>query len=239
MSSQEIASRRRKHRRSRAATKQQRDRRGAITVLTAVLIILLMAMLAFAIDTGYMTNTHTELKRAVDAGALAGAGALVHGQSQAKRQAYDFVSRNLVATEALPENDVEVYLGEWDIATRTFRESNSQPNAVRVVAMRKDAPLFFGKVLGHDDFDMTEEAIATYQPRDIVVVLDYSASMNDDSEFRHMSRLGRRSPNGSFDNAAKWHTASTPSKSATATSRRSLRMQGTSSPKPPSVQPSK
>jgi len=150
-----------------------------------------MAMLAFAIDTGYMTNTHTELKRAVDAGALAGAGALVEGQSTAKRQAYDFVSRNLVATEALPRNDVEVYLGEWDIDTRTFRETHSQPNAVRVVAMRKDAPLFFGKVLGHDAFDMTEESIATYQPRDIVVVLDYSASMNDDSEFRHISRLGR------------------------------------------------
>lgn len=161
-------------------------------MLAAVLLILLMTMLAFAIDTGYITNTHVELKRAVDAGALAGAGALVEGKSKAKAQAYDFVSRNLVAAAAVKKSNVDVYLGEWDADTRTFRQTNSVPSAIRVVATRKDAPYFFGKVLGHDKFDITEESIATYQPRDIMVVLDYSASMNDDSEFRHISRLGRK-----------------------------------------------
>ncbi len=161
-------------------------------MLAAVLMILLMTMLAFAIDTGYITNTHVELKRAVDAGALAGAGALVEGKSKAKAQAYSYVSRNSVAAEALELEDVEVYLGEWDADTRTFRQTSSQPSAIRVVATRKEAPFFFAKVLGHDNFDITEESIATYQPRDIMIVLDYSGSMNDDSEFRHMGRLGRK-----------------------------------------------
>jgi len=192
MNTHTIGPKRRKRRQSPATGARKRDRRGAITVLAAVLLILLMTMLAFAIDTGYITNTHVELKRAVDAGALAGAGALVEGKSTAKAQAYDFVSRNLVAAAAVKKSNVDVYLGEWDADTRTFRQTNSVPSAIRVVATRKDAPYFFGKVLGQDKFDITEESIATYQPRDIMVVLDYSGSMNDDSEFRHMGRLGRK-----------------------------------------------
>lgn len=192
MSNHKIDPKRRKRNKSRARRTQHRDRRGAITVLAAVMMVLLMTMLAFAIDMGYITNTHVELKRAVDAGALAGAGELVAGKAKAKEQAYDFVSRNSVAAAVLEPSDVEVYLGEWDADTRTFQETSSQPSAIRVVATRKEASFFFAKVLGHDTFDICEESIATYQPRDIMVVLDYSGSMNDDSEFRHMGRLGRK-----------------------------------------------
>ena len=160
--------RRRKNRNTRYSRRRKRDRRGAIAVLAAVLLVLLLTMLAFAIDTGYVANTQVELKRAVDAGALAGAGALVEGGSSAEAQAYDFVSRNLVASQALPDSNVDVYLGEWDVDTRTFRATNYQPSAIRVVATRKEAPFFFAKVLGEDNFDVTEEAIATYQPRDIM-----------------------------------------------------------------------
>ncbi len=191
MNNHTSSARRRKKRKARFSWRRKRDRRGAIAVLAAVLMVLLLTMLAFAIDTGYIASTQVELKRAVDAGALAGAGALVEGGSTAEAQAYDFVSRNLVASEAVPESDVQIYLGEWDVDTRTFRETYYQPSAIRVVATRREAPFFFAKVLGEDNFDVTEEAIATYQPRDIMVVLDYSGSMNDDSEFKHMSRLGR------------------------------------------------
>ena len=45
-------------------------------------------------------------------------------------------------------------------------------------------PLFFGRVLGKDNFSIESQAIAMYQPRDIVLVLDFSGSMNDDSELK-------------------------------------------------------
>ena len=45
--------------------------------------------------------------------------------------------------------------------------------------------------LGRDSFSVASEAIAMYQPRDIVLVLDYSGSMSDDSELRSISTLGR------------------------------------------------
>ena len=168
-----------------------RDRRGAYAVLAAVLLIMIMAMMAFAVDTGFVANTQIELKRAVDAAALAGAGAIELGQAQAEEQAYQFIAQNPVAGRALERSEVQVYLGEWDETTRTFRETVLQPSAIRVVATRREAPFFFGKVLGYDTFEITEESIATYQPRDMMIVLDYSGSMNDDSELRHISRLGR------------------------------------------------
>jgi len=49
---------------------------------------------------------------------------------------------------------------------------------------RDDQPLFFARILGKNDFDTHAESIAVYQPRDIMLVLDASASMNDDSQFR-------------------------------------------------------
>jgi hypothetical protein len=50
-------------------------------------------------------------------------------------------------------------------------------------------PLFFGPVLGRDTFMIHAEGTAMYQPRDIMVVLDYSASMNDDSSFEAIGKL--------------------------------------------------
>jgi hypothetical protein len=52
-------------------------------------------------------------------------------------------------------------------------------------------PFFFGRVFGNNQFKIVGQASATYQPRDIMIVLDYSASMNDDSEFTAIPKLGR------------------------------------------------
>ena len=44
--------------------------------------------------------------------------------------------------------------------------------------------------MGRDSFTVKASSIAMYQPRDIVLVLDLSASMNDDSEFRSLWTIG-------------------------------------------------
>ena len=51
----------------------QTRRRGAIVPLFALLLIPLLAMLAFSIDAGYMVLVKTDLQNAADAAALAGA----------------------------------------------------------------------------------------------------------------------------------------------------------------------
>src|SRR5260370_40779784 len=95
-------------------------RRGAIAPLCALLLVPLLAMLAFAIDTGYMCLTETELQNAADAAALAGANALqpffvqynipgqanqaqviTNGQSAARATANKYASANTAGSVAL------------------------------------------------------------------------------------------------------------------------------------------
>ena len=45
------------------------DRRAAIVILAAILMVASMAMLAFAIDVGYLLLVRTQLQGAADAGA--------------------------------------------------------------------------------------------------------------------------------------------------------------------------
>lgn len=165
-------------------------RRGATLVLATILLIVLMGVLAFSIDVGYVGNVRTELKRAVDAGALAGAGALADGQEAALEQVYAFLRANRVGNREIQLEDVTVQLGHWDPQTRSFAPASELPSAVRVVVRHLNQGLFFGRVLGKQNFSVTEEAIAMYQPRDIVLVLDYSASMNDDSQLSAESKFG-------------------------------------------------
>ena len=61
-------------------------------------------------------------------------------------------------------------------------------------------PFFFGKVLGKDTFTISSSATAMFQPRDIMVVLDYSASMNDDSTFASIGKLSRSVVESSLQN---------------------------------------
>lgn len=81
--------------------------------------------------------------------------------------------------------------GLWDNNTRVFTPSNNLPNAVRLTTSNTQQPLFFGQVMGRQSFDTSAQSIATYQPREIGIVLDYSGSMAYDSQFRNISLLGQ------------------------------------------------
>lgn len=182
-------------------------RRGAIIVLTAILLVLMMGMLAFTIDVGYMYTLESQLQRSVDSAALAGAGALVDGQDDANERVAEYLVRNPIGGkqvisgdisesqisqfETQHDDDLEVKLGHWDPTTRTFTESDQLPSTISVAMTYHNNPLFFARFLGEEKFDVTATSVAMYQPRDIMVVLDFSASMNDDTEFSSISTLGR------------------------------------------------
>src|SRR6476659_8794256 len=57
------------------------DRRGFIAVLTALLLVMMLAMLAFAIDIGYLQVARTQLQQSADAAALAAATELVDDEA--------------------------------------------------------------------------------------------------------------------------------------------------------------
>src|SRR5690348_14200667 len=53
------------------------DRRGAILPLFGLLLVVLLAMTAFAVDIGYIVSVQSQLQNAADAAALAGAAELM------------------------------------------------------------------------------------------------------------------------------------------------------------------
>ncbi len=198
---------RRSHRREALKS----GRRGTVLILTALLLVMFAAMLAFSIDLGYMYTTQGQLDRAVDAAALAGAGKLFDGETAAYDEVVEFLVRNpvgegstitdeaqvqLMKTEwlAAHRNDLQVSTGSWNPITKQLEPATSgqPPSALEVSLGYNSLPTFFGRVLGKDTFAVQSSAIATYQPRDIVIVIDLSASMNDDSELKSISKLGRR-----------------------------------------------
>lgn len=186
----------------------ERKRNGNIVVLTAFAMIAIVVMMACAIDIGYMYTMQTQLDRSVDAAALAGAGMLSEGVDEANDKVVEYLVRNpmggaematcedqlaTLQTEFLTDHseDMEVRAGHWNASTRTFQESDELPSALSVTMTYPSMPTFFGRALGRQSFQIRSESIAMYQPRDMMLAIDLSASMNDDSEFSSIGTLGK------------------------------------------------
>lgn len=159
-------------------------------VILALTVVALLGMVAFAIDTGYIFNVNTELQRAADAGALAGAGMLIQGSQAAEAATREYVIANMVGGRDVNDAEIVFETGHWDPNTRSFAASAILPSAIKVTVIREDQPLFFARVLGRDTFDTKATSVARFQPREVMLVLDYSGSMNDDSELKSASTLG-------------------------------------------------
>ncbi len=127
-------------------------RNGNITVLTALMMLPLLAMLAFAIDLGYLQLAREELQRTADAAAMAAAWELVDEEALAGEGSYDlldtdaresaaaFASQNTILREgpALSHQDISVgYLSSFTDPSVAINESASYtPNAVSVKVRR-------------------------------------------------------------------------------------------------------
>jgi Mg-chelatase subunit ChlD len=152
------------------------------------MIVVLLGICAFAIDLGYIANTNTELQRAVDAGALAGVGVLPDGQAATVPVVRDIVKANITGSRQIRDDEMTIETGHW--SGSSFVASNERPSAIRVTVERLNQPLFFAKIFNQHNFDLRAQAIAQYQPRDIMLALDFSASMNDDSTYAAAGTLG-------------------------------------------------
>jgi len=163
-------------------------RRGAVAPLTLVLMIVLLACVAFAVDVGYLAKTRNEMQRTADAAAIAAAWDLVSDEAltgdtsmsqtmtNLRGSAVTYTSLNDICKKSpdIDENtandvsgDVVVgYLNdlsnpnsEWDYSDPT------KYNAVRLTVsktsqMNGEVPLFFARVLGMDSRSTTATATA-------------------------------------------------------------------------------
>lgn len=157
-------------------------RRGAILPLAVVLMVVMLGMIAFAIDTGNILTVRTQLQGAVDAGTLAAGATLGRDRAEAERLAREYINRNRVGAAPIADENIQVHLGEWNTNTREFEIKQSGPSAIRVIARAEDRPLFFAKIFGQKAFDVQAQAIANFRPRDTMLVIDLSGSMSYDTQ---------------------------------------------------------
>jgi len=165
-------------------------RRGAVAPLTAIVMIVLLAMVAFAVDIGYLNVVRGQAQNCADSAALAGAGKLaerlknapivkgvpvqtVDDLRAAVQEAKDYAKRNNVGGVYMELNDGDIEIGymadPFNHSNNTLDKSGwpARPyNAVRVNVAR-DAnhnggklKLFFAPVIGVDDADVRATATA-------------------------------------------------------------------------------
>ncbi len=164
------------------AKRAYRDRRqGNIIVLTAILMVGLMAMIAFAVDVGYLLVTRQQLQRSADAAALAACWDLVGQasptaqsdptvmQDNAQLTARAFARLNKVLQEGPELTADDVQIGYLDNPSNPLCPlvvgGSDPPNAVRVRVRRSNevngaAPLFFARVFGQHDAQVEAQATA-------------------------------------------------------------------------------
>lgn len=170
-------------------------RHGNIVVVVALLMVLLLGVVAFAIDVGYISLAKEQLQRAADAAAHAAVMDVNHLDT-ARLQARRVMNLNPVAGQQLQLPDADILFGRRTYGlnlesgqTEYQYEWGSRPyNSVKVTARKTEASpngaleLFFARMLGIPQTDISAEAITAINPRDIVFVMDISGSMHHDNE---------------------------------------------------------
>jgi Flp pilus assembly protein TadG len=152
-------------------------RPGNVLVLFAILLTGLVGMVAFAIDTGYIALTKTQLQRTADAAAHAGSARLALAPGQAHDPAAVRAEvRRFVALNApvMTVRDDDITLLRYDPLAPASRRASTdlsagQPNAVQVT-LRRDGlangplPLFFAPVIGNRTANVLAVATSYVQP---------------------------------------------------------------------------
>ena len=157
--------------------------RGAVAVMVAITMTVLLAMAAATLDVGHALVARNELQNAADAAALAGTRALAviyQGLPPAGQQTYTMsmadqgaiasvvqaaASANAAAGVSIAINTADIQIGTWNPATRVLTPTVNIPRAVRVVARRDgsaNGPIstFLARVIGVTSVNVTAAATA-------------------------------------------------------------------------------
>ncbi|MDZ4684347.1 MAG: VWA domain-containing protein [Planctomycetaceae bacterium] len=185
-------------------------RRGVFLVIAALCLMVCMTFIAFAIDIGMISLTKTQMQSATDSAALAAAmeiteaistagenvsDVFAYAQEQARAEAVSVANLNGVYVDS--GSDVHFgrrYTNAAGVVTFDWSPAGNQVNAVKVIARRdnadKNAPDgrlagMFSCIFDTEGSSLKTESISYIEPRDMVVVHDFSRSMNFDSYFNN------------------------------------------------------
>jgi len=162
-----------------------RDRQGSTIIMVAVSLFMILAVASLAIDAIYLYVLKDRLQMTADIAVLA-AVQEIQDHDQAKATAIEYATKNMDADDhGQVLSLVDVVIGRWDLDARSFTPDATPANAVRVTTRRDEvndnpAGLFFARVLGVNEAELTAQATAAFEPRkvELAMVLDNSGSMD-------------------------------------------------------------
>ena len=168
-------------------------------VYIAVGLLTFCGLASLAVDYGRAQVAKTELRRAADAAALAGATQLgLYTAVETAAVAYAGANTCDGQSVVLDKN-LDLEYGDWNKYTRTFTvlpaAQKNSATALRVTCRRTTArgnalPLFFGKMVGAGTVDITASATAAVVPPGFSMVgLDY-ISMKGNASASYWSSTG-------------------------------------------------
>ena len=147
----------------------KRHRKGSVLVYATVAITALLGFCSLGVDFGRVALVKTELQRAADAAARAGAAGLVSGVTTAQDLAVQYAAVNAADGASIvldPSTDVE--FDTWDSVGKTFSvltgAARSNANAMRITARRNGIPLMGMRMLGKNTQDVRATSIAMVRP---------------------------------------------------------------------------
>src|SRR5271166_4520325 len=167
-------------------------RRGVILPYVAISMVALLGFIALAIDLGMVMVAKTTTQNAADAAAFAGARTLSGGAnpntSQATVNGQAVAAANTVLGTSIPAANVTMTHGayHYNPTTQTF-SPQFPPVApdnynLSQATIAQGNSTFFAKIFGITAFNVTATSIAAHRPRDTTIVLDFSGSMNNESD---------------------------------------------------------
>ncbi len=146
--------------------------RGTVVLLAMATLLILVGMLALAVDIGYLMSGRGQLQNTVDAAALAGAqglrttieagGARTHQEVVTRNLAKDFASFNLVRKIS---GNSGLVLGDSDILIE-YPVDYPIHQARVIIKNRTALPTIFGNVFGLSSFNVSAVAVASTFPVD-------------------------------------------------------------------------
>jgi hypothetical protein len=135
--------------------KHPQSESGVILVLSAISLVVIMGIAAFAVDLGWIAYNQLEARKAAEAGALAG---VVHMPLPSCADPASGTAPYVAAVDTAGRNGYTVANGD------TVTPSEGGSCARLKVTVGRSIPTFFMRLFGYDSLNVTESAIAEQLP---------------------------------------------------------------------------
>jgi Flp pilus assembly protein TadG len=171
----------------------QHFRRGTILPLFALVLVSVVGFVAMAVDVGVLAIGLTQCQNAADNAAMAGTRAL-NGNTgtntaSATATALTAAEANKVLNVSVQSSNVSLATGylHYNSSSQTFVPTIGAPVSpdnynLMQATVSQSRPGFFSNALGLSPGTISATATAAYRPRDVTIVIDFSGSMNNETD---------------------------------------------------------